>query len=394
MGESPVRSAGLVQGWTLVASAWLAVFASAALLGPVLPSMTAHFRGTPALDVMISFVATLPSLFVALLAIPFGLLADRIGHWRVMFWATLVYGVVGVLPYWLESLPAIVVARGAVGIAEAAIMTCGAALIGHYYSAARAPRWWALQTGTAPIAAAVAIAVGGALGDRSWHTPFLVYGFGLVLFVLVATQLWEPPLVEARIAGADRSAARVNWPRLLGICLITVFAMCAFMITVIQTSFLLTERGIPSPAAIGRWQSLSSLANPLGALLFGVLRWRAPAKLALSMMLMAVGFALMGWLTGWQATLAGAAITNLGCGMVLPTLITWALEGLPAAARGSGAGAWMAASFLGQFLSPLSIVALRGLSGTLASAILSYAAACAVVGIVTLLLRFKKEPVP
>lgn len=352
--------------------------------------MTEHFRGTPSLDVMISFVATMPSLFVALLAIPFGLLADRVGHWRVMFWATLVYGVVGILPYWLESLPAIVVARGAVGIAEAAIMTCGAALIGHYFSSERAPRWWALQTGTAPIAAAVAIVVGGSLGERSWHTPFLVYGFGLVLFLLVATQLWEPaPRQETR--SAQLEPARFDWLKLLGICLITVFAMCAFMITVIQTSFLLTERGIPSPAAIGRWQSLSSLANPLGAVLFGVLAWRAPFKLALSMSFMAIGFAVMAWMPSWQATIAGAAITNLGCGMVLPTLITWALAGLPAAARGRGAGAWMAASFLGQFLSPLTVVALRNLSGTLASAILGYAAACAVVGISTLLLQMKKE---
>ena len=38
------------------------------------------------------------ALFVALLAWPFGILGDRVGHKRVLFWATVVYGVFGTAP--------------------------------------------------------------------------------------------------------------------------------------------------------------------------------------------------------------------------------------------------------------------------------------------------------
>ncbi|MGA3156607.1 MAG: MFS transporter [Steroidobacteraceae bacterium] len=382
------RQPGFLQGWTLVASAWLAVFASGALIGPILPRMSEHFRSVPHVEVLISLVATLPSLFVALLAVPFGMLADRVGHRRVLFWATLLYGLLGMAPYGLDALPAIVVSRAGVGIAEAAIMTCGAALIGRYFRGQRSARWYALQTGTAPIAALIAIALGGGLGERDWHTPFLVYSFGLVLFVAVTTLLWEPGRAAPGVGTTAAEDARIRWPRLLGICAITLFALSAFLVTVIQTGFLLTERGIPSPRLIGLGQALASLANPAGALLFGL--WRAPArsKLTLSLLLMGAGFAVIGLEPSWQAALGGAAITNLGCGMILPTLITWALEGMPDAARGRGTGTWMCASFLGQFISPLSIVWLKQWSGSLSGAVLCYAIACAAAGLIALLSRW------
>ena len=381
-----VRQPGLLQGWTLVASAWLAVFASGALIGPILPRMSEHFSSLPHLEVLISLVATLPSLFVAVLAVPFGLLADRIGHRRVLFWATLFYAVLGMAPYGLASLPAIVISRAGVGIAEAAIMTCGAALIGRYFRGRHSARWYALQTGTAPIAALVAITLGGSLGERDWHAPFLVYSFGLVLFVAVATLLWEPrPEIAGTQTALAQGQAHIRWPRLLGICAITIFALSAFLVTVIQTGFLLTERGIPSPRLIGLGQGLASLANPAGALLFGVWRAAVRPKLTLSLLLMAGGFGVIALEPSWQAALAGAAIANLGCGMILPTLITWALDGMPDAVRGAGTGTWMCASFLGQFISPLSIVWLKHWSGSLSGAVLCYALACTVAGLIALL---------
>jgi sugar phosphate permease len=71
-------------------------------------------------------------------------------------------------------------------------------------------------------------------------------------------------------------------------------------------------------------------------------------------------------------------------GKILPTLITWAISTLPAAQRGTGTGLWMAASFLGQFLSPLVVLALRHATGSLSGAILVYALACAVSALTAL----------
>jgi len=75
---------------------------------------------------------------------------------------------------------------------------------------------------------------------------------------------------------------------------------------------------------------------------------------------------------------------NYSAGMIPPTLITWAITTLPAAQRGTGTGLWMAASFLGQFLSPVVVLALRHVTGSLSGAILVYALACAVSALTAL----------
>jgi len=144
------RTATSVQGWVLVSNAWLAVMASA-VIAPVLPRMAAHFQNTPHAPLMISLVATLPALFIALLAAPFGLLADRVGRRLLLLIGLAVYGVLGVAPYWLNSLQWIVASRAGVGVTEAMITTCSTALIGDYFYGDIRERWFALQTGSLPL---------------------------------------------------------------------------------------------------------------------------------------------------------------------------------------------------------------------------------------------------
>jgi MFS family permease len=384
-----------VQGWVLVSCGWLAVMASA-MLSPVLPSMTAYFRSVPSVDLQVSLVAGLPALSVALLAWPFGALGDRVGHKRVLCWAVAFYGFVGTAPMWLPALSEIVVSRALVGVAEAAIMTCSTALICGYFEGARRGRYLALQTGTAPIAAVTVIAIGGALGATSWRAPFLAYGFGFVLTPLTVLLLREVQAPRARaevtaVQGAPDSMP-FGWGKLIWICTVTVFAMTAFLVTVVQTGFLLTERGVNAPQRIGVYQGIASLANPLGALLFGLLPWLTLVKLTLAFALLSTGFFVIALLPGWRSVVFGAAIANLGAGMILPTLITWAISTLPARLRGSGTGLWMAASFLGQFLSPLAVLGLRDLTGSLSKAILVYASACGLSAIAALVARTRSRP--
>ena len=92
----------------------------------------------------------------------------------------------------------------------------------------------------------------------------------------------------------------------------------------------------------------------------------------------------MGLSSTWLLPTIGAAIANLGCGMLLPNMITWALSTLPADKRGKGTGAWQAASFLGQFLSPLCILGLKTMTGSLSTAVVIYAVACGVFGLISL----------
>jgi hypothetical protein len=65
--------------------------------------------------------------------------------------------------------------------------------------------------------------------------------------------------------------------------------------------------------------------------------------------LMTAGFTLMSVLKSpWAFTFA-AGLDQIGAGMLLPTLLTWAVARLPFAVRGRGTGLWTATFSLGQF---------------------------------------------
>jgi MFS family permease len=385
------REASALQGWVLVAATWLSVIASA-VIAPVLPKIAVQFQDAPRVAVMVSLVATLPALFVALLASPFGMLADRIGHRRTLLWGVGVYGFCGTAPFWQKSIEGIVLSRAGVGITEAVIMTCSNALLADYFLGDQRERWLAYETGTATIVAIFMVAVGGALGESTWRLPFTMYALGFLLLPLVAFFTWETPHVAAtdpQDPVVERKPDAFRWRELVFICLITVFAATAFYVVLVQLGFILTERGYSSPRLIGMGSALSSLAVPVGAILFRVLRWRVGGKLALSFTFSSAGFFVIAYTHSYTPIIIGAAINGVGSGMVLPTLITWALSKLPPEVRGRGTGAWQGSFFFGQFVSPLIILGLIRISGSLSSAVLDYAVACALAGAVGLVLLLR-----
>jgi MFS family permease len=378
--KAPDRKPAAIQGWTLVSTTWLSVIASA-VIAPVLPSISEHFRDAPHVAVMVSFVATLPGLFVALLAAPSGALADRLGHRKMLLAGVSLYGFCGVAPFWLNSLGWIVISRAGVGIMEAVIMTCSNALIGDYFLGDEREKWLAYETGTATMVAILMVTIGGALGETGWRYPFLVYGFGFVLAPLVIRFTWEtrsPSGSNVEEESRHPRDGEFRWNKLIWICLITVFASTAFYVVIVQLSFLLTERGYRSPRLIGMGAGISALAVPLGAVLFRILRWRIAAKLALSFSLSAAGLFILAFSHSYSVTILGATVNGLGSGIVLPALITWALSTLGPEVRGRGTGAWQASFFFGQFISPLIILTLAHSFGSLSHAVLSYAIACSV----------------
>jgi len=58
----------------------MAVCDREAVIAPVLPRIRECFPVAPHVELMVSFVATIPALFIALLAGSFGILADIVGY--------------------------------------------------------------------------------------------------------------------------------------------------------------------------------------------------------------------------------------------------------------------------------------------------------------------------
>jgi MFS family permease len=385
-----IRQPGMAQGMTLISLAWVSTVA-AVVIAPILPEMSRAYADVPNVDIKIPLVATGPSLLVALLSLPFGFLADRIGRRGLLLAMLFVYGVAGTSPIWLNGLDQIVASRLALGLAEAAIMTTGTALISDYFHGRSRERWLAVQTGTAPLTAVFLVLLGGLLGGFGWRTPFYVYSFGFILIPLVLMFIWEPlrDASAASMAVARDTIANFSWSKPVWASLSVSLSMIMFMVTVVQFSFLVTERGMTMPQQIGMWSSLVTLGNPIGSLIFSFNRAKISVKLTIAYTLFAIGFAIMASVPTVAAAIAGGFIANLGAGFYLPTAITWLLSTLPAALVGRGSGLFTSAIFLGQFLGPLAILALSGLTGSLSHAILACGVLCTGAAVATLMITMR-----
>lgn len=368
------RQAGPLQAYLLLLAGCMSVLA-VVLIAPILPKMQAHFAAVPQAEFLVPMSLTAPGLVIAILSLFVGALADRVGRKRLLVGGLLFYAAFGTAPLWLDSLHAIFISRIAVGIPEALIMTCCTALIGDYFEGLRREKYLALNTTFASTSAVIFIAIGGALGEFGWRIPFAVYAISLFLALAILLFLWEP---RKKIAGSVRAeqppASEPPWRPgfLLWICAVTIVGGIAFMVVQVHIAYLLEGVGIVSPATIGLIASGSQGAVVAGSLLFRTLlraRVSTSVRLGTALGLVGAGFLTVGLAGAVNGIVAGALLTGLGGGILLPSLMCWNMNQLPAAHRALGTGAWMAAFFVGQFLTPIVVVAIAGQVGGLPQAV-------------------------
>lgn len=336
------------------------------LIAPVLPRIAGHFADSANTALLVPIVLTLPALMIALFSPFAGLVADRLGRKRLLVMAMMVYGICGPLPLVLDNLNAILLSRAGLGLAEAAIMTCCTTLIGDYYEGKSRARLLAWQTIVTSLSAATFFMVGGMLGEHGWRTPFSVYFIGLLFVPLMQLALWEPLQTKSAqsVTQPEAEPSTFPWRSLSVICLLTVVATLGFFVVPVQTGFLLGHLGIDSPQSTGMAIGISHAAVFVGALSFRWLNRIGPGLLlAATFLISGVGLMLLAAATDYRTVVIAMLVNGLGCGLMLPTVVNWALSSLSFEHRGRGTGAFTASFFGGQFASPLLVMLLSGGAG-------------------------------
>ncbi|TAK54422.1 MAG: MFS transporter [Gammaproteobacteria bacterium] len=364
--ESPVPAVGTwrpgpAQAYLLLLCGCMSTLA-VVLVAPILPDMQAHFAAVPGVEFLVPVSLTAPSLVVAALSLFVGAIADRVGRKRLLVGGLFVYSVFGTAPLWLDSLHAILASRLGVGLNEALIMTCCTALIGDYFHGVERERYLALNTTFASTSAVIFMAVGGALGELGWRAPYSVYTLSLLLAPAAIWLLREPSQRSGTAeSAAQHGTAEVPWSttRLAGICTVTLVGAVVFMAIQVHIGYLLGGVGVTSPRTIGMVAAAAQIAVVTGSLLFRLLlrvRAATAARLGIALCICGAGFLLAGLAATFTGVVAGALLNGLGAGILLPTLLCWNMCHLTQEHRALGTGAWMAAFFFGQFITPLVVV--------------------------------------
>jgi MFS family permease len=381
------RAPGKLQGFTLLLPCTLSTM-GIVLLVPIVPQMYAHFDAVPNADYLIQGgVLTMPALCIALFSTFAGWLADAVGRRRLLIGAVLVYSVVGIAPIFLDNLYAIIVSRIGVGLCEAAILTLSTTMIGDYFSGHARERWLASQTAVASISAVLLIILGGWLGSIfGWRGPFAVYASGFLFAIALIVCTWEIKGTAASKAAAQPRGPAFPWLHMAGVCGVTLLASVMFYSMQTQGGFAWNILGISDPARIGVLTSIASLGVPLGTFIFrgATKRLSTSPLLAIEFLILAIGFIGMGNSHDYRFYLLAASLNQIGCGMILPTLLIWAIRGLPFEIRGRGTGLWTAVFSIGQFGSGITMTYFAKILGGLLPAFSALGTVSVVAGVMAI----------
>lgn len=400
------REPGFLQGISVLLPITLSVMA-ALFVAPIAPKMIETFTvGDPskigAVAPWVELIITIPSLCVAVFSPFAGALGDTFGRRRLLMAAMAIYVVVGIAPYFLDSLPLIFVSRFVLGLVEAMLMTLSTTLIGDYFKGDARNRWLAAQTGMASLSAIVVIIAAGAVGQGDWHRVFLLYLLPLAFLAMVALFTWEPEQsAHLRDGTGHPGWGALPWRQLGIICAITLFGSVMFYGVQIKLPAGLKELGVT--LANGDYDAqrgagltaLASLFVPVGTVGFWLVspRVELAAQFVIEFALMGLGFVAMGMAHDPLAFALAAGVNQIGAGMMLPTVLTWAVRSLPFELRGRGSGIWSSTFALGQFAcNNLAVPLAMGLAGTMVATFGLFGWLCLGAAVVALVLWLWPEP--
>lgn len=381
---STARRAGALQGILLLAGSCMPVLGSV-LITPVLPQLSQHFADVPGAEVLVPMIVALPALVIAIFAPFAGQIIDRLGRKTLLIITMFAYAVAGTAPAWFDDLTAILVSRVFVGVCEAAIMTvCTTLIIDYFHEPKRRNKYLGLQTVTTTLAATVFIALGGALGVSGWHTPFWVYAISIAVAVPMIFALWEPKSDPTDSHVAPGVKVRTPWRRIWVRLLVSVFGGFSFYVLIIEASYLVVSTGVAATdtGAIGAVAAIASLATAIGGISFTRMgRLSHSILLPLAFGLQAIGMLVIWFVPGLPGIIVGAVIASYGSGLLLPSLLTWVVAPTRFEERGRVTGWWTASFYLGQFLTPILMGILGGVTGALAVGVGVVGIAAAVVAL-------------
>ena len=182
MNELTFKKAGIPQALIIIFINMLPMMAIITLV-PIVPAIIGNFKDIPNIQVLAPMSLAAPGLCVALLSPYAGYLADKIGRRKLLLIFTLLYGIGGIIPFFIQSFPLLLASRFVLGIGEAFILTIGSALWGDYYDEASRKKWIVVQSITGTFLAALLLSLSGYLANYGWNYPFLVYGIAFVIFI-------------------------------------------------------------------------------------------------------------------------------------------------------------------------------------------------------------------
>lgn len=348
---------------TLLLASTLTMMAGA-VISPALPAIKEVFAENPQSEILSKMLVTLPALFVAFFSPLAGYVIDKVGRKRLLLFSLILYAVSGMSGFFLHSLWWILAGRIVLGISIAGIMNTVITLVGDYFEGQERHRFMGLQGAFMGIGGVLYISLAGLLTSMHWQYPFLLYLLSVFIAIPAFVYLYEPdvkkekPGQQARVIIPPAHQKLFRMINLVGFTGIVLF----FLIPV-QVPFLLDHAGI-NATLIGLSISLFSVAQSASSMLYRKIKSHCSFKevFFIAFMLMGIGYVVLAFSETLLFYIGGLMLGGLGTGLFMPNGNLWVITLAPEQKRGRLIGHLSLFSFTGQFLSPILVQPLLGIT--------------------------------
>ena len=166
-------------------------FADRQVLNPLVPLLRQHFNVT---DTQLGSLQWVLLVILAIASIPSGYLADRFNEPKIIATGVLFWSVAAIASGLAPSFAFLFVARGLVGIGEAAYAPAAQSLISDSFARENRALAQSIFASGMILGGVSGLALGGIMGERhGWQHAFIVVGLLGILPGLTAFKLKEPP---------------------------------------------------------------------------------------------------------------------------------------------------------------------------------------------------------
>ena len=352
----------------ILASATLTIMAGS-VIAPVLNPMR---EGLGLARSSVGIIITTHGLFMALFSPLMGSLIDRKGARGTFVISLIAYGLAGGSGLLIDSFWVLLISRAFLGIALAGVFTAINVLILDMYEGPERNQVMGWRGSAQSLGGVIWPVLGGALGAISWHLPFTVYTLAIPIGVMAAVTIPASMVHVEKISGVDNEHS--IWRIFSGNSVLWLIYGLMFTgsvllyVVVIFLPQLLETFGITSTLRIGLF--LTSMTASAGAvsLVYGRIRSRLSYRwiVLLSVTIWTVAFLFLSLATGSNAVIFSVALFGVSQGLIMPTVMVWIGDAVPASYRGRFSSYLGSFGFLGQFLSPIlfaPVLILGGLKG-------------------------------
>ena len=304
-------------------------------------------------------IITTHGLSMAIFSLFMGSLVDRKGVRSPFISGLFLFGIAGGSGLLINSYWPLITSRAIMGIALSSIFTCINVIILNAYEGVKRDKVMGWRGSAQSLGGIMWPPLGGFLGDISWHLPFSIYLLAIPLGITAFKAVKEPVSPGRKDFNMQDKTSIFSImkgePVILIILGLMFFSSFQLYAVVIHIPLLLELFGVSSSLEISSYIAAMATAAGIMSLVYGRIRGRLSYRTIsmVGVIIWAIVFYIISKAQSQLTIMISVFFLGTSQGLIMPTVMAWIGEVVPASFRGRFSSYLGTFGFMGQFLSPI-----------------------------------------